>query len=82
LTSFAYIPSGEAIRVGDHVAIRRWLRRPLTGTVIEVYDPSRPSIPHGDNPYAFSIRLENGDVLFFGQPSRRVQLIARAEGRR
>ena len=68
--------SGEVVKVGDLVEIKRLIRRPLRGEVISVYDPLKPSPPKGENDYGVSIKLED-ESFFWGIPNKETILISR-----
>lgn len=71
--------SGEPVRVGDQVRIKRRFRRDLAGVVIRVYDPAQPSPPKGDNEVGFAISTVDGRGWWF--PASRhatVELVRRA----
>ena len=79
-----YSASGEPVRLGDRVRVKRFLRKPLEGTVY--YLPGKSS-PHPEMEYdgirQWAIRLDNGDLLLTiyepERPSldRRFELIER-----
>jgi hypothetical protein len=77
-TGFTYC-SGEQVRLGDRVAVRRFLRRPLQPKVVQIYDPTRPSPPGGDNDIGFHIKIEDGSWGFCGSGDPRLTLISRGD---
>jgi hypothetical protein len=69
--------TGEIVRLGDRVLVRRFLRRPLRATVVQIYDPLRPSPPKGDNDVGYHIQIENGTWGFVGSDDPSVIFVAR-----
>ena len=73
--------TGEEVQLGDHVIIKRWIRRSLQGTVC--YIPGISS-PHPDledeSGSQWAVRLVDGTVLSmgydpsspYGQPTKRL----------
>jgi hypothetical protein len=74
---FTYYGSGEEIKVGDYVKVKRFLRSPINGIVSFVYDPQKPSPPKGDNPRGFTVKVSESKFLFFAQAERSIELISR-----
>ena len=68
---------GSLVMVGDHVAIRRWLRKPLYGVVTHVYDPTAPSPLKGDNDYGYTVELSSRSFLWVDNISKAIRLIRR-----
>ena len=66
--------TGEEVRVGDRVRVRRLLRQPLEAVVESVYDPTKPSPPKGDNDMGFSVHAS----IHSGHPTRGCKARARA----
>lgn len=77
MSSFEYV-SGDEVKLDDLVQVNRSFRRPLNGTVIQVYDPTKPSVPGGDNDFGYTVRLEDGNFLFAGSKDPKVRLVARS----
>ena len=75
---FRYIQDAALVKAGDRVRMKRWIRRDLTGTVVFVHDPAKPSPPNGDNEYGFTVQV--GDVFYWigGQPDESFELIERS----
>jgi hypothetical protein len=70
--------SGEPVRVGDQVRIKRRFRRALTGVVVHVYDPTQPSPPKGNNELGFHVETEDGRGYWFpASRDARVELVRR-----
>ena len=67
---------GQVVRMGDSVEVHRVLRKNVKGTVVAVYDPTKPSPPRGNNDYGVSIKLEDGTVLW-GVPNEKTKLLSR-----
>ena len=73
-----YAQTSEQVRVGDKVLIRRRFRKPLSGIVTHVYDPSKPSPPRGENDYGVAIQIgDNKYCCILGQPPENIQLLER-----
>ena len=71
---------GQIVEIGDVVQIKRFIRAPLSGVVVSVYDPDKPSPPRGDNDYGCSIKLKDGTFLW-GVPNEKTILISRKTSR-
>lgn len=56
---------GQLVMEGDEVEVRRWLRRPLSGRVVFVYDADRP-VEREVNDYGVAIRLSDGSEIWCG----------------
>lgn len=74
---FTYYGSGEEIKVGDYVKVKRFLRTSFRGIVTFVYDPQKPSPPKGDNPRGFTVKVSESKFIFFSKAERTVELISR-----
>lgn len=72
--------TGEEVRLGDRVRLRRWIRSPLEGVVDFVHDPTKPAPPKGDNDVGFSVRLndQRGWIWFGAKIHKRLELMSRA----
>ena len=68
--------TGELVKVGDVVEIKK-LFSSVEGLVTSIYDPSKPSPPHGDNDYGVNIKLKDGSFLW-GVPDKKTKLVRRA----
>jgi hypothetical protein len=79
--AIVYQQTGEPMRVGDKVSIRRRFWRKYVGTVAGVYDPSRPPGIKGANEYGFFVELPGSRGLWCGgQPTDHVELLERGAG--
>ena len=76
---YVYPRTRETICVGDVVEIPRFLRPPIRGVISSVYDPTKPSIPWGDNEIGFGVDLGDGSSWWFPnvEQARRIKLIRR-----
>lgn len=71
--------SGELVREGDHVLIRRALRSALEGIVVYVCSVSAP-IQREVNDYGLSVKLRNGKERWYSDsPGADVVFSARSE---
>jgi hypothetical protein len=75
-----YHGTQDEVRLGDHVRIRRWLRRPLEGVVC--YIPGLSPL-HRELPREWAIQLPDGSLRVMvyspdeAQPRRKFELIER-----
>ena len=74
---FTYYGSDDEIKVGDYVKVKRFLRTPLMGVIMFVYDPQKPSLPKGDNPRGFTVKISESKFLFFTKTEKSIELISR-----
>ena len=81
-----YAGTNEEVRLGDRVRIRRWLRRPIVGTV--TYIPGVSRVHHeleGEGEREWAIQLDDGRImswLFLPerlQPKPGIELVARGD---
>jgi hypothetical protein len=85
-----YYGTGEDVRLGDRVRIRRWIRSDLFGVVCYIPGISsrHPALEYEDVA-KWAIRLDDGTVFAmgydtvnkFGQPKKNLVLLSRGQDR-
>lgn len=76
---FCYFKTNEEVKFGDNVEIKRFLRSKMKGIVVYIYDPNKPSIPRGENPIGYSIKINNNRELFVSSVDKSIALVNRKQ---
>jgi hypothetical protein len=69
-----YFGSNKEVKIGDKVEVKRLIRPNLQGMVIYVYNPNEPSIPNGNNPTGYTIKIKKDEFIFVSKLDKRVIL--------
>ncbi len=51
----------------------------MKGIVVYIYDPNKPSIPRGENPIGYSIKINNNRELFVSSVDKSIALVNRKQ---
>ena len=74
MEKFKYV-TGDEIRVGDKVEIKRFLRPPIKGEIFSVYDPEKPMTLKGSNEYSVTVKTTKGTWILIMTVTKQLRLI-------
>ena len=66
LRPIIYTSTGDEVRVGDKVTIKRTILPDVSGIVSYVHDPNREYVVKGDNEVGFAVRIKKYEEYWFG----------------